>query len=122
MGLADIVRNGVAIADSLTADLQPEVDHYLYSEATLDSYDKVTWGSPHKRKCIVEAKRRLVRNAEGHDVLSSHKLTFPRAVSIDPRDKFVMPDGTTGPLIAVEGMMDAGFSNGTRFLNEVWLG
>jgi len=121
MALSDVVRNAVAIADSLTLSLQPEVSHYLYSEATVTSYGAITWGSPYVRTAIVEAKRRLVRNAEGQDVLTAHKITFPRWVLIDPRDKFVLSDGTTGPLLAVEGMLDAGFSDGTRFLQEVYM-
>jgi hypothetical protein len=121
VGLADIVRNAVAIADSLTTDLQPEVTLYLFSEATVDGYGSITWGAPHAHKAIVEAKRRLVRNAEGHDVLSNHKLTFPRWVELDPRDKLVLSDMTTGPILAIGGMIDAGFTDGTRFLQEVWL-
>lgn len=122
MGLADIVRSGVAIADSLTATLQVTVNHYVFSEASVDGYGKITWASPHGRKAIVEAKRRLVRTPDGHDVLSSHVVTLPRQVDVDPRDKITFADGTTGPILAVEGVQDAGYSNGKRYLTQVWLG
>jgi hypothetical protein len=120
MGLADIVRSGVAIADSLTSDLQKDVTHYLYSEATVDSYGKVTWGSPHTRKAVVEPKRRLVRNAEGHDVLTNTKLTFPRPVLVNPRDRIVMYDGTEAPIVAVSGAVDDS-STGQGYIAEVYL-
>lgn len=122
MGLADIVRAGVAVADSVTATLQVTVTHYVFTEASVDAYGKITWGTGHGRKAIVENKRRLVRGPDGHDVLSSHVVTFPRQVDVDPRDKIVFPDGTTGPILNVEGVLDAGYTNGKRFLTQVWLG
>jgi hypothetical protein len=39
---------------------------------------------------------------------------------VDPRDKFVLPDGTSGPIVDVNGLLDP--STGRPYLYEVALG
>jgi len=121
MGLSDIIRSGIATADSVTASLQADVSHYLYSEATVNDTGKVTWGSPHVRKAVVEHARTHQRTKEDREVLSDTQLTFPRAFDVDPRDRFVLPDGTgDGPPNRVAGVVDP--LTNKRYMTQVWIG
>jgi hypothetical protein len=107
-GFADLVRDMVALADDITGTLQVEIQHYTWSAATVDSYGKTTWGTPVNRQCVVEKTSRLVRNDQGDLVQAIASITFPRPVTLDVRDKFVLPDGLTGPIIKVNGVVDPG--------------
>jgi hypothetical protein len=46
--------------------------------------------------------------------------TAERHEPIDERDIFVLPDGTTGPIVQTGGFVDAGTS--LPFYHEVWIG
>jgi len=121
MGLADIIRGGIAVADSLTDTLQTEVAHYQYSEATVDDTGKVTWGPRHVRKAVVEHARTHQREKDGRMVLSDTQLTFPRPFFVDPRDRFVLPDGTgDGPPNRIAGVVDP--LTNKRYMTQVWVG
>ena len=119
-GWASLVEKLVNVADKITATLQANVSHYAFSGATVDVYEKVTPGAPVVRACVVESTRRLFRLADGTEVLSRTKLTFPRPVAVDPRDKFVLPDGTTGPILDVVGVVDP--VTNALYATEVFLG
>jgi len=107
MGLREIVVSGVAIADSVTMSLQATVQHYRYSDATVDDSGKITWGTPRSVRCVVEHNRVQARDKEGRDVTSSTQLTFPRPTIISVLDKFVLPDGTSGsPLQRAGSIVD----------------
>lgn len=121
MGLADIVRGGIVVADSLTATLQVDVAHYPYSEANVDDSGKVTWGSPHLRKAIVEHAKTHQRTKEDREVLSDTQLTFPRSFDVDPRDRFVLPDGSgDGPPNRVAGVVDP--LTKKVYMVQIWIG
>lgn len=121
MGLADIVRSGLATADSVTSTLQVPVAHYMYSEATIDDSGKVTWGSPHTRKAIIVHAKTHARTKEDREVLSDTQLTFPRAFDVDPRDRFVLPDGSgDGPPNRISGVVDP--LTNKRYMIQVWIG
>jgi hypothetical protein len=120
-GLADIIRSGIATADSITSTLQADVLHYRYSEATVDDSGKITWGSPHQRKAVVEHARTHQRDKEGREVLSDTQLTFPRPFDVDPRDRFVLPDGTgDGPPNRVAGVVDPVTKK--VYMIQIWIG
>jgi hypothetical protein len=95
--------------------------HYRYSEATVDDSGKVTWGNPYKRKAVVEHARTHQRTKEDRTVLSDTQLTFPRAFDVDPRDRFVLPDGTgDGPPNRIAGVVDP--VTNKRYMIQVWIG
>jgi len=116
MGLADVVRSAVAIADSVTASLQTDVTHEAWIDD--DRFGKPTYADPVTRKALVSQVQKLVRTADDRTVVAKTKVSFlrpipaqgasGRAEPLDPRDKITLPDGTTGPLLAVEGMVDPG--------------
>jgi hypothetical protein len=121
MGLSDIVRSGIALADSLTGSLQVPVKHYMYSEATIDDTGKITWAAPHVRMGIVENARTQQRQKESRDVASDVQVTFPRPFPIDTRDKLVMPDGNGDTVInRVAGVFDP--LTNDIYMIQVWIG
>ncbi len=122
-GFADLVRTLVGMADTLTASLQANVSHYAWSEASKDNSGKVTWGSATSRAALVEDTHTFVRNQAGEMVLATTKVTFLRQVTIDVRDKIVLPDGKTSKILRVDGFVDpSGAVTGGRYLTQVYLG
>jgi len=124
-GFADIVRAGVAVADSLTSTLQKEVLHQSFSEATKDGYLKVTWVGGTFRKALIESVNQQARASQGGRddgtvVYATTKLTLIRPVFVDPRDRFTLPDGRIGLIVSVNGLVDP--DTGRLYLVEVFLG
>lgn len=79
---------------------------------------------------LVELKQQLRKNTEGQEVMSKTKLTFTQPIAaegtsgrrepIDPRDEIILPDGTTGPIIDIAGLVSGGTA--APYMLEVWLG
>jgi len=117
VGLADVVRAAVAVADSITASLQSTVQHYPWVR---DGSNGRVWGSATPRAAVVDLSPKLIRTSDGSVVQRRAVVIFPRAVSVDPRDKIVLPDGTTGPIVDVSGAADP--STGRPYAPEVSIG
>jgi len=144
MSLNSIIRAGVAVANSVTADLQGTVTHAAWIRQDemgaavygrrvegLDIYgeaDAIGVATP--RQAVIELKQRA-REVQGRHILTFAHLTFvgpipvngmtdARKEAVDPRDVFVLPDGKTGPVVDVEGVVDA--ETGLMYAVEVWLG
>lgn len=127
MGFRDLIKNGVALADSLTSDLQPDVAFEAW--VGQDAFGKALYAAPLSVACLVERKQKLVRNPTGEEVMSSHALTILRPLApngapqrsepIDTRDRFTLADGTTGTIINTEGFDDP-VTNASYFA-QVWL-
>lgn len=130
MGLASVIRQGVKVADQVTSDLQVEVSHYVW--VSNDEYGNSTFdhAGPVLRKCLFELKRKLVKAPSGQMLYTRCSLTFiypieahgasGRQEPIDPRDMFVLADGTTGPVLDILGFLDSGTDS--PYLHQVWLG
>jgi hypothetical protein len=133
MGLDDIVRNAVATANSVTRTLQTTVTHRAWTGQ--DGYGKPTFASPVTRSAVVEltqalSKPVLVRTSTGQEKAARAKVLFltpiaangasGRTEPIDPRDEITLPDGTTGPILSIEGTVDPDTSR--PFAAEVWIG
>ncbi len=130
MKLAKIIRNAVAIADkATTTDIQVPVQHYAwigngttYAEPL---YDRVV-----ERLAIVTMREKMIRTPDGKDVLQRAEILFPRPIEangaderhepIDIRDKLVLPNGYTGPVIKVEGL--ANNYSDSPYMTKVILG
>ena len=127
MGLAAIVRSAVSIANSVTADLQVNVTHEPWTGA--DGQSKPTYGTAQTVPAIVVDDQRGFRDAIGEVVQSHTRISFLRPVPvsgtagrrepIDPRDRLTTPDGVTGKIVGIGGMVDSG--TGRPFYSEVWL-
>lgn len=130
MGLDDIVRNAVATAHSVTRDLQADVTLYQWTGA--DETEAPTFGSGRTFPALVENKKRLIRTSSEKTIHARAKVTFlalpsangaaNRREPIDPRDKIVLPDGTTGPVLDIQDLTDPQSNIGAGYLLEVWLG
>jgi len=120
MGLDDVVRRNVAVADRLTTTLQSTVTHYAFSSETdegVRAYDPTT-GT--KRLAVVRFQQRKFRTVAGEEVVSRAKVLFVRPLTIDARDKIVLPDGTTGPILDMQGTVDP--ETGEPYATTIWLG
>lgn len=128
MGLSDIVRNGVALAKSITADLQTEVQIEPWIAATTSGGP--TYGAARTFRAIVDYKQRLRRTVPGQEVLQQAAVYILEPVSangatgrnepIDSRDKVTLPSGFTGPILDVMGVVDP--STEAPYLYEIVLG
>lgn len=128
MGLPDIIRNAVAIANKVTIDLQVPVEHYPWISDGA-TYGEPVYGDPTTRLALVEMRQRMMR-IEGQDILLKAIVSFlvpiepngaeNRQEPIDPRDKIVLPNGYTGPIKTIEGL-ENNFSD-TPYTLEVTLG
>lgn len=135
MGLDDVLRSGVALANRLTGDLQVTVSHERWNG--VDDYGQPTYASAVNRKAIVNRTARRLRNDAGEEVVSTASILFltpipPLVVTgrqnpIDKRDRISisLPGGgtLTGPILSTEGIIDAGSTPaGQPYVTSVHLG
>jgi hypothetical protein len=132
MALVDVIRGGVAIAASILASVKGDVVHQAWTGQ--DGKGTDTYASPVTLKAIVDRTRKQKFTTTGKLVTVAATLTFidpiadttatdpamPRNNPIDPRDLLTLSDGTTGPILSVGGVEDAGTQRG--FINEVTIG
>jgi hypothetical protein len=129
MGLSDILRAGIAIADNVTKDVQGDVTWEAWTSQGFKGTP--TYASPVILKAIIDQTRKRRFNAEGQLVTVVASLTILEPVTpngaagrdepIDPRDRITLPDGTTGPILTGPGSVwDPGQAR--PFLNEIQLG
>lgn len=125
MGFNTLIANLLSgVADPLLDSLQDTVDHYLFSERSVDDYNKPTWGDATSRKAVVEPTTTMVRRPSGDGtgilVQARYKVTFPRPVDVDVRDKIVLSNGVTGPILEVKGVTNP--DTNAVYATEVLLG
>lgn len=132
MSLLDVLRTGVKIADDITKPLQATVSYYRYD--TEDGYGGKTYVPDRESngiqlRAIVDWNRKQVRLQSG--ILSVTRATVTlldvaaiaaatNGEGIDDNDVFVLPDGTTGPILDMSGFIDPG--TGQPIATEVLLG
>lgn len=118
MGFDAILRSGLATAHRITGSLQATVQHERWK--SIDGYGLPTYARAIDRTAIVEKTQKLIRTAGGAEVMAKTRLTFLTPLSdldtgstitgrqhpTDVRDRITLPDGTTGPILDIEGMTD----------------
>ena len=114
MGLRDIIASAVATADGVTKDLHATVTHTPWL-----GYDDAM-GASVSRKALVEYKQSRVRTPSGQEVMSRAYVAFIYPVTVTYQDIIILPDGTTGPIVAINGFADR--KTGGPYLVEVYLG
>lgn len=131
MSLADVIRGGIATARRITLSLHVDVTHKVWKGQT---YEGVPDFAIVVRKALVERKQKLVKNmTTGQMEMSEHYLAFIEPIApttanagqtrtnpVDVNDVFVLPDGSTGPIITVDGFFDGG--TGVPYYTQVYLG
>lgn len=130
MSLADTIRAGIATARGLTLPLHVDVVHNAWTGQ--DSRGDASYVTT-TRKALVERKQQLVRSIAGTQEMSKSYIAFleeieptspivagTRTNPIDVNDVFILPDGSTGPVLAVDGFFDGG--TGVPYYSQVYLG
>jgi len=128
MNLADILRNSIALANTITSDLQTTVAHSAWIGQ--DRNGKPLYDTAVNRAAIVEYKTELRRIPSGEEIAQTATITIvgpiddngaaDRREPVDPRDKFVLPNGFSGPILDVSGVIDP--STGRPYTITVTLG
>ncbi len=131
MSLADLVRNGIALANSLTADLQVSVSHKPWIGQ--DTTGKPIYGTATPRQAIVTDSSRRFKRADGEEIVATTYIAFlepiqPRTPTvaqrqgpIDERDQLTLPNGRTAPIVRIDGgVVDP--KTGRTYFSQVWLG
>jgi hypothetical protein len=129
MGLANVVRAGVAIADRLVKDLEVTVLHYPWISES--GFGKPSFAvTPVPILAVVRHTRDIKRTVDGDTADPFAVILIPRPLAangatgrdepIDPRDKFVLPDGTEFVVRNVVGILDP--STGKPYAYRVEVG
>jgi hypothetical protein len=132
MSLLDVLQGAVAIADNVTKDLQPIVDYHRFVSADYRGesvYDPPLGGLGVGLHAIVDWKQKQVRTPTGELTVTRASITLLNidevvaatgGDGIGDQDVFILPDGTTGPILDMGGFIDA--STGHPIATEVFLG
>jgi hypothetical protein len=130
MGYEDLIRAGVVLASSQFDSMKMAVTHTPWTSD--DGAGNNSYGSPTTRHCLVDfSGRGMLRYTKGGIlIMELAKLTFLdpvpangaalRQEPIDLRDKIVLPDGQTAPVVDTGGFGDV--ATGQPFVLEVTLG
>ncbi len=127
MSLLDVLRTGVKIIDNVTKPLQATVTYYRWTGA--DAFGAPVYASAVSLRAIVDYSSQQVRTQEGVLTVSRAIITLvdidaikaaTNNLGVDNNDKFVLPDGDTGPLLDIRGFIDAG--TGHPVATEIVLG
>jgi hypothetical protein len=117
MSLMSVVRSACKVADRVTKSLQPIVQH----EAVLsvDGSGAIAFAAAVPRAALIDYSQKIVANQNGQMVVSQARITLLTPVAVTVQDQFTLPDGTTGPIISLSGVMDA--ETGTLIVEEIAL-
>lgn len=118
MAFDDLIRSGVALANTLTTSLQANVQHSSWLGNDMDGDD--VYSDPISRPALIEQRQRLHQTKSNELVLTRAKISFLVPTSINSNDRIILPDGTTGPIVDIEGLLDP--TTNLPYLPEVWIG
>src|SRR5262245_18346452 len=118
MGLADVLRAGVATAAAIVDDVMVDVTHEVWAGQTVTGV--TAYGAPSTRRALLEHGEGRVVALDGLEYPVATKLTFLDAAPIAPKDRLTLPDGRAPPILRVKAPPLA--SDGTAILWEVWMG
>lgn len=128
MAFDDLIRTGVALADSLTGSIQAAVMHSAW--VGQDALGDDSYAAAVSRPAIVERMIRERQASDGRTIRATAEITFLRPIApqgtagriepIDSRDKLVLPDGFTDPVADVKALLDP--DTGRGYYAIVYLG
>lgn len=118
-GLADLVRDAVRTANTVTASLQATVTLHGW-DGTLDEFGKPSLVAVTKQ-ALVEKKQRMVRAMNGQEVMSSSYVAILEPVTISAYDQVTLP-GETEPrnILNFSGLVDP--TTEAPYYAEIYLG
>jgi len=127
MSIRDILVAGIATARTITLPLHVTVQHSAWTGQDFNGKD--TFATASSLKAIVNKEEKIFKK-EGIEVAAKTYIAILQPIAsngaagrsepVDTRDKFVLPDGTTGPVVEVSGFMDGG--TGAPYFYEIYLG
>jgi hypothetical protein len=130
MGLQDDIRGAISDINGVFDDMEVDISYYAWIGE--DGYGRSQFASPVTYRAILIQQLKQIFTQSGNQVLTKAYMAFlqpildttpnanqQRLQPVDPRDSFVLPDGTTGPTILTGGLVDSG--TGRPFLQEVYL-
>lgn len=133
MGYEDIIRNAIAgVMVPQLESMNGDVIHYAWVSDNGKGKDE--FAAPVARRALIDiTKRGRATQYGGRIVMTYANLTFLSPVPdtqpstgkvrenpFDPRDKLVLPDGGTAPIVQAGGPFDSGTDR--PFIQEVVLG
>ena len=128
MSLAGTIKQTIATAHGVVSSLEETVKHEAWIGQ--DGMGSAQYGAPVNRLALVEQALQSRRLADGRIVEVQAKLTILEEVAangaadrtepVDPRDRFTLADGSTGPVLDVKGLRNP--ESATPFLLEIYLG
>lgn len=131
MAFDDLVRSGVALANSLTGPLQAQITVERWTGAA-NEFGDPTFAAAVTVPALVEHKQRYRQTSAGQVVLTSAKVSIldasalpdlggVRTDPIDLRDRVTLPDALSpAPIVDVEGLVDP--DTDAPYVLELWLG
>lgn len=114
-----LLRDVVAIAQTVTADLQVEVQHERFVQRSKTS--KPEYGAPTARKVLLQQVTRNVRKGD-ETIQATGPITFIENVEVSVEDRLTLPDGRVGVVAYIGGLKDRTNVAGGGFVTEVWVG
>ncbi len=119
--MATMISNLIGVADKLTKNLglQVKVSHYAWKSQTATG--KPTYGGAVKRGALVDDRAGQRRTESGQTISYRVYIVFVAPVLVNVKDKIVLPNGRTGPIVDVAGGL-LNDKTGEGYLKEVWLG
>lgn len=86
-------------------DLMPETVYHA-EFASRDDYGKPVYGSQVGYSARVIYKPRMVKAADGKDIVAKGRVWIAGTPSVTPQDEIELPDGTTPPILNVGRFSD----------------
>lgn len=133
MGLGSVVRGVIPTIKSIVGGQDGLMDNVTiqYWEGDSDLVGTGIYSDPVSFEAVVIRKNQMVKDNNGQDVMSKTYLGFIEALPdhgvgtgrdepLDTRDIITLSDGTTGPILNTDGLMDSATSR--PYLSEVYLG
>lgn len=106
MSLGDLVRELVGVAHDLTKSegLQTTVQHYVGSVP--DGAGTITYSAPVTEDAFVRFKHREKITTPGKVIVSRAEILYLKQVPVKLTDKYLLPDGTLGYVVDIDGAED----------------
>jgi hypothetical protein len=120
MGFDSLIRSGILLADGLVKSLEAPIVHFQWLGS--DGFGKPTFaqvGTPHKAIVTMMDQQRFLPDGTAVTIKANVLILEPvlpnvlplqpntkRSEPIDPHDKIILPDGTSGPIIGEPGIVD----------------
>lgn len=129
MNLAQILAAGVAEIDRQTKSAQPQVQWFAWTGD--DPYGSSTYTDRGFIEAIVDLTSEDRTSPSGQVLRTGARIVIPRPLDpvgglpernepIDMRDVFILPDGTSGPIVEINGFVNK--ETNSPYFADIWLG